>query len=85
MDYTRAARGTNTHLSLSLSLCLCVYAGAYIYGPRCVVPGQRLIGVASTLAFLPKREDVEEGMEEEESGARVCVCVCVCVLCLLPA
>ena len=83
MDYTRAARGTNTHLSLSLSLslslCVCVYAGAYIYGPRCVVPGQRLIGVASTLAFLPKREDVEEGMEEEESGA------CVCVLCLLPA
>ncbi len=69
MDYTWAARGTNTHLSLSLSLslcvcvCVCVYAGAYIYGPMCVVPGQRLIGVASTLAFLPKREDVEEGME----------------------
>ena len=39
----------------------------YIQGPRCVVPGQRLIGVAATLAFLPKRSDVEEGMEEEES------------------
>ena len=45
----------------------CGITRAYAFGPRCVLPGQRLLGVAKTIGFLPKREDIEAGMAEEEN------------------
>eukprot|EP01046_Picozoa_sp_COSAG06_P017185 COSAG06_NODE_1158_length_10465_cov_13.338318_12_plen_122_part_00 len=45
----------------------CGITRGYAFGPRCVLPGQRLLGVAKTIGFLPKREDIEAGMEEEEN------------------
>ena len=45
----------------------CGVTRAYAFGPACVVPGQRLVGLAKTISFLPKREDIIQGLAEEEN------------------
>jgi regulator of RNase E activity RraA len=37
----------------------------FIEGPRPLAPGARVVGSALTLQFLPQREDVASGMEQE--------------------
>ena len=49
----------------------CGVTRAYAFGPECVVPGQRLVGLAKTISFLPKREDIIQGLAEEENDGVV--------------
>ena len=43
---------------------------AFLIGPRPYTPGLKSVGVAITLQFLPKREDVEASQLEEETESR---------------
>lgn len=49
---------------------VCGIRRAFLVGPRPHTPGAKAVGVAVTLQFLPKREDVEPGRLEEESESR---------------
>ena len=42
----------------------------YLVGPVAFTPGKKMVGTAVTLSFLPKREDIVVGHQEEEQGSR---------------
>jgi regulator of RNase E activity RraA len=42
----------------------------YLVGPVATTPGQKMVGTAVTLSFLPKREDIVTGHQEEEQESR---------------
>ena len=49
---------------------VCGIRRAFITGPVSFTPGQKAVGVAVTLSFLPKREDQAETMEQENEEAQ---------------
>jgi hypothetical protein len=38
----------------------------YLVGPVAFTPGKKMVGTAVTLSFLPKREDIVVGHQEED-------------------
>ena len=42
----------------------------YLVGPVAFTPGKKMVGTAVTLSFLPKREDIVVGHQEEEQESR---------------
>ena len=43
---------------------------AYMVGPTAFTPGLKAVGIATTLSFLPRREDIVASREEEEQESR---------------
>ena len=49
---------------------VCGIFRAFMVGPVAYTPGRKAVGSATTLYFLPKREDIEPGRDEEETESR---------------
>lgn len=49
---------------------VCGIRRAFMVGPVAFTPGKKAVGTATTLYFLPKREDIEPGNDEEEQESR---------------
>ena len=50
---------------------VCGILRASMVGPVAFTPGKKAVGTAVTLQFLPKREDIESGRQEEEIESRL--------------
>ena len=50
---------------------VCGILRASMLGPVAFTPGKKAVGTAITLQFLPKREDIESGHQEEEVESRL--------------
>ena len=49
---------------------VCGVYRAFMVGPVAFTPGKKAVGTATTLYFLPKREDIESSRQEEEQESR---------------